>query len=65
MTEPVSRDHILRYERGQGNINFPSSADHEQVGNPLIFTICCLKYIMTMYVCRVITFSKGKDQLTG
>ena len=29
--EPVSRDQILRRERGQGNINFPcSSADHEQ-----------------------------------
>ena len=28
--EPVSRDQILRYERGQGNVNFPYSADHEQ-----------------------------------
>ena len=28
--EPVSRDQILRHERGQGNINFPCSADHEQ-----------------------------------
>ena len=29
--EPVSRDQILRRrERGQGNINFPCSADHEQ-----------------------------------
>ena len=27
--EPVSRDHILRRERGQGNINFPCS-DHDQ-----------------------------------
>ena len=27
--EPVSRDQILRRERGQGNINFPCSADHE------------------------------------
>ena len=27
---PVSRDQILRRERGQGNINFPCSADHEQ-----------------------------------
>ena len=26
--EPVSRDQILRRERGQGNINFPCSADH-------------------------------------
>ena len=29
--EPVSRDQILRHERGQGNvINFPCSADHVQ-----------------------------------
>ena len=28
--EPVSRDQILRRERGQGNIRFPCSADHEQ-----------------------------------
>ena len=29
-TEPVSRDQILRRERGQGNIPFPCSVDHEQ-----------------------------------
>ena len=28
--EPVSRDQILRDVRGQGNINFPCSADHDQ-----------------------------------
>ena len=28
--EPVSRDQILKLERGQGKINFPCSADHEQ-----------------------------------
>ena len=28
--EPVPRDQILRHARGQGNINFPCSADHEQ-----------------------------------
>ena len=32
--EPVSRDQILRRERGKGNINFPCSADHEQDGQP-------------------------------
>ena len=26
---PVSRDQILRGERGQGNIHFPCSANHE------------------------------------
>ena len=28
--ESVSQDQILRLERGQGNIHFPCSADHEQ-----------------------------------
>ena len=28
--EHVSRDQILRREQGQGNIDFPCSADHEQ-----------------------------------
>ena len=28
--EPVSRGQFLRRERGQGNIHFPCSADHEQ-----------------------------------
>ena len=34
--EPVSRDQILRRERGQGNINFPYSADHEQDWHPYL-----------------------------
>ena len=29
--KPISRDQILRRERGQGNINSLCSADHEQV----------------------------------
>ena len=33
-TEPVSPDKILRRERGQGNIHFPCSADHEQDWHP-------------------------------
>ena len=32
--EPVSRDQILRHERGQGNIRFPCSADYEQDWQP-------------------------------
>ena len=32
--EPVSRDQILRRERGQGNISFPCSADHKQDWQP-------------------------------
>ena len=32
--EPVSRAQIIRGERGQGNIHFPSSADQEQDWQP-------------------------------
>ena len=32
--EPISRDQILRHARGQGNIRFPCSADHEQDWQP-------------------------------
>ena len=32
--EPVSRDQILRYARGQGNIHFRCSADHKQDWQP-------------------------------
>ena len=32
--EPVSQDQILRRERGQGNINSPFSANHEQDWQP-------------------------------
>ena len=32
--EPVSRDQILRHERGQGTIHFTCSADHEQDRQP-------------------------------
>ena len=32
--EPVSRDQILRHARGQGNIHFLCSADHEQDWQP-------------------------------
>ena len=32
--EPISRDRFLRHARGQGNINFPCSADHAQDWQP-------------------------------
>ena len=32
--ETVSQDQILRHNRGQGNINFPCSAHHEQDWQP-------------------------------
>ena len=34
--EPVSRDRILRHARGQGNIHFSRSADHEQDWQPYL-----------------------------
>ena len=34
MAGPVSQDQILRRERGQGNVHFPCSADHEQDWQP-------------------------------
>ena len=41
--EPVSRDQILRRERGPGNIHFPCSADHVQDWQPYPFDpySCC------------------------
>ena len=38
--EPVSRDQILRRERGQGNIHFPCSADYEQDWQPYLVDPC-------------------------
>ena len=42
--EHVSRDQILRHTRGQGNVHFPCSADHEQGWQPYpvdpYFAIC-------------------------
>ena len=32
--EPVSRDQILRHERGQGNLHFSCSANHVQDWQP-------------------------------
>ena len=34
--EPVSRGQIIRHERGQGNINFPCLADHDQDWQPYL-----------------------------
>ena len=38
--EPVSRDQILRHERGQGNIHFSCSADHVQDWQPYMVDPC-------------------------
>ena len=50
--ELVSRDHILRHARGQGNIHFSCSADHEQDWQPYpvdpYSAICDGPYIHTV-----------------
>ena len=44
--KPVLRDQILWRERGQGNIHFPCSTDHRQVGSltrlihTLLYKVC-------------------------
>ena len=47
--EPVSRDHILRRERGQGNISFPCSADHVQDCGNLTRLIHTLAICVTIH----------------
>ena len=43
--EPASRAQILRRDRGQGNIHFPCSADHEQDWQPYPVDRCSCYYI--------------------
>ena len=48
--EPVSRDHFFRRERGQGNINFHCSADHEQDWQPYpVDPSLAILYVMTIH----------------
>ena len=56
--EPVLRDQILKRKRGQGNIHFPRSADHEQIGNRLIYTL--LYEVCDDYVCMYIWSHIGR-----
>ena len=53
--EPVSRDQILRHERGQGNIHFSCSADHVQDWQP---------YRVDPYSCHMCdhTYIHGKQR---
>ena len=51
--ETVSRDQTLRHERGQGNTNFPCSADHGQDWQPYpINRYPSIVYAMAIYTCR-------------
>ena len=53
--EPVSRDQILRHARGQGNIIFPCSADHEQDWQPYpvdpYYAVCDDHTYVHTYMC--------------
>ena len=54
--EIFSRDQVLRRERGQGNINIPCSADHEQDGQSYpVDTYSCYMFDHT---CMVITYNR-------
>ena len=57
--EPVSRDQILRHARGQGNVHFPCSADHEQDWQPYpvdpYSAICDIVQRAPSAVCTVCT----------
>ena len=63
--EPVSRCRILRRERGQGNINFPCSADHEQGRQPYPvdpYSAVCDDHT---YISNIHTHDQGPRHLHG
>ena len=68
--ELVSRDQILRRERGQGNIHFPCSADHEQDWQPYpVDPYSCYTcdhtytHMMTIYTVHTCTCIRGGQLL--
>ena len=67
--ELVSRDQILRHVRGQGNIHFPCSADHEQDWQPYpvdpYFAICDDHTYMHTYIHTSRLASLGACSGTG
>ena len=65
--EHVSRDQILRRERGQENIHFPCSADHEQDWHsypvdPYFCYMCDHAYIHTYLQHRPAIYITGVRQ---
>ena len=62
--EAVSRDQILRRERGQGNIHFPCSADHEQGWQPYLVDPYSCSFIPGMYVMTIHTYVQIHYQST-
>ena len=67
--ESVSRDQILRHERGQGSIHFPFSADHEQDWQPYLVDpyscyMCNDTYIHTYIMFSYLTLLASKHKNT-
>ena len=58
----VSRDQILRHARGQGNISFPCSADHEQDWQPYPVDPYSAIYVMTIHSG---TLLRGQGNING
>ena len=53
--EPVSRDQILRRKRGQGDIYFLCSADHEQDWQPYPVDPYSAICVMTIHTCKLMS----------
>ena len=55
--QPISRDQILRHERGQRNIHIPCSADHEKDCQPSYpvgyILLCVLRPYIHTYIDRL------------
>ena len=68
--EPVSRDQTLRCERGQGNMHFPCSADHEQDWQPYLIDpyscyMCDHTYIHKYIACGLILVGWSSSRRGG
>ena len=64
--EPVSRDQILRHARGQGNIHFTCSADHEQDWQPCPvdpYSAICDDHTYIIHTC-IHTYMRGVTKRT-
>ena len=61
--EPVSRDQNLRRERGEGNIHFLCSADHEQNLTTLTRLIHTLATCVTIYT-LIVGAEIGRDPVS-
>ena len=55
--EPVSRDQILTYVRGQGNIHFRCIADHEQDWQP--YPVTYIRTYIHTYIQGTLSLSKN------